>query len=813
MNIVDSLRSSAASLYSEGKFKDAYNTYIRAANAALVTLANGVTWSGEDVTAKPDTTSELFRLTQQCLTRAEEIVKSRHLFTASSFAALPLSSVSATQSAHVPLSIPFPERVPMIPISPLTNQHALHAYQLSVAERRYAAATSAKDQPALSTMRRLVEDVRIQRAKVQELQKLADSVATPPLISWKAEAVALQIAIIDVSLFSKVRVRDDLWHRGSEIGLNGRACVHFNKYLERIAIDAILSSKPIGSTHDGPSARADTIAFLVSVAHTLFYHYRDINGMSAILQALESPEIRRLRRTWDTIHAKTKEAIRTLQSAIGAGTGNDHLDLVAQVLEHHYCGGGVLVAIPYLEPFIHDMEDLRNAYSAGVSGSTGGAMMSDIGARALEEIFSTIELCQGVGRPDPGLGKVGRVAAGAASRSRDSKTGNGLPEDLSSLGMGNQGLAHWLLTRVYWSRVELWGKSGDSERFRRDEQIPDAYKEVISPEDTMRNDAQVNSAATGTPYREPLSKSTVSVSEGNQRTETAASVPGGTPNQEIGEAKRNCDYMDQFLGDVDTPPADDQQNEQSNLLALLDELPSVPHLPDFQRALEESGEDNAHTQEEGDGQFERDAGSTNVGAPDNCFDETATGGAVQATVSDRPLSPPDSSNQVGDAGTESEDSHVPAKQGEGFDYMDRYLGPLDEPYPGSNMELPEVESQTAVEDQNPTTETLAPISSPQPDDARLVTPSCAPEASPVIETGSSQSIAAVGMEQDPDYDGYGLSDLEVDAGDYLDEVIAHTPPLYEERKVHSEPSEHEEVESANLAANDDALKQRFDSLR
>ncbi|KNC96231.1 uncharacterized protein SPPG_08385 [Spizellomyces punctatus DAOM BR117] len=810
MDIVDSLRSNAASLYTEGKFKDAYNTYLRAANAALVTLANGVTWAGEDVTAKPDTTSDLFRLTQQCLTRAEEIVKSRHLFTVRSSTAPPLSSASVAQSAHSPQSIPFPERVPLIPISPLTNQHALHAYQLSVAERRYAAATSAEDQPALSTMRRLVEDVRIQRAKVQELQKLADSVATPPMISWKAEAVALQIAIIDVSLFSKIRVRDDLWHRESEIGLNGRACVDFNKYLERIAIDAILSSKPTGATHDGPTARADTIAFLVSVAHTLFYHYRDINGMCAILQALESPEIRRLRRTWDAIHAKTKEALRNLQSAIGAGTGNDHLDLVAQVLEHHYCGGGVLVAIPYLEPFIHDMQDLRNAYSAGVSGSTGEAMMSDIGARALEEIFSIIELCQGVGRPDPGLGKVGRAAAGAASRSRENKAGNGLPEDLSSLGTGNQGLAHWLLTRVYWSRVELWGKSGDNERFRRDEQIPDAYKEVIAAEDTWRNDAQVNSAASATPSREPFSKSTVSVPEGNQRTETAVSDPGGSSNQEFGEAKQNSDYMDQFLGDVDTPPADVQQNEQSNILALLDELPSVPHLLDFERASEEAGEDNAHTQEEDDGQFQRDASNSNVGAPDNALDEAAPGDAAPPTGSDSLLSP-DSSNQVGDAGTGTDDSPVLAKQGEGFDYMDRYLGPLDEPYPGSNMELPEVESQTAVEDQNTSTEALAPTSSPQPGDAQSTTPSRPPEASPVIEP--SQSIAAISMEQDPDYDGYGLSDLEVDAGDYLDEVIANTPPLYEKHGIPSEGSEQEKLESTNLAANDDALRQRFDSLR
>ncbi|KAJ3172611.1 hypothetical protein HDU88_005940 [Geranomyces variabilis] len=673
MDLVNSLYATAAQLHTQKKFKDSFNTYVRASNAALVHLATATEWTGQDVTAKPDGLTELLRLAHQSLDRAEEIVRARGLsvaFSSAANAAARTTSLPPVENSGAgAYTVPFPEEVPSIPISPVTQLQWKHGHEYQKATARYQAGQSGPTSSDLGKLRRLLEDVRIQRAKVEELQALTESLATTTITKWRTDELARQIAIVDAELFGKVDVRRDLGRRSSQLGAAAKACIDFHLYLERVFIYAILSASESSHADEAVAARAHVLDTLVSVAHALFYQFRDVNGLCAILRAFASPEIRRLNKTWAALHSKTKEALRDLQAALGGNTGREHLELVAQILEHHYSGGGVLVVVPYLEPFVLDVEDLHNAYSAGMAGDKGEAMLSEIGARSLDEVLATLGLCQGVGRPDPSLGKAGKAAASrSAARQGMSSHGAPVPDDLLALGVGNRGLAHWLLTRVYWSRAELWAMSTDSEPAMRGDELPAEYAELVQKHaESLRGRQDAIYAA--------------ELAEAPEPPIAIAPPEPFAPN-----------------------PADAlslTDDEDSSVLALLSALPVVPE----SFTSDEQVDDDAFT------------------APSGSAHSQGPLSAPQTFVlTDTSAEPPSASTST------VTPSLPPADPTAGSDYMDRYLGPLNEPFPGSDIErelhdvnpapspVPDVESES---DAAETATTRPPPSDPSETAAAL----------------------------------------------------------------------------------------------
>ncbi|KAI8915476.1 hypothetical protein DFJ77DRAFT_370352 [Powellomyces hirtus] len=728
MDLVNSLHSSAAALYAQGKFRDSYNTYIRAANAALVRLVSGTTWTREDITSKPDGFTELLRLSHQCITRAEEIVKARSILTTSTPRSAPAASTlqPGSERASTPFVPPFPEEVPSIPISPVTQQQWKHAHELRKAEARYEAAQNGPTTPDLGKLRRLLEDVRIERSKVQELQELTELVAAVPLSKWRPEDLARQIAIVDASLFAKVNVRQDLGRRASQIGESVKACLDFHLYLERIFIHAILDGALGTSEEDSGAARAFILALLVSVAHLIFYQYRDVNGLCAILRAFSSPEVRRLQKTWDTLPAKSRETLRDLEAAVGNNTGRDHLELIAQILQYHYAGGGVLVAIPYLEPFILDIEDLHNAYSAGMKGDNGEVMLSAIGTRSLEEVLSTIALCQGVGRPDPGLGKAGKAAA---SHHISHESSEKVPDDLCSLGVGNRGLGHWLVTRVYWSRMELWGRSTECEELRRGETLPAEYAELAEK------------------YAAAVLQSTIDAQKAEKAAEDSAALRAAElfVSDILGSSNLPQDVAIDAGNTAKSHQSDDDDDGGDNsILAMLADLPAIPqviaggdddHLPTTFADL--------HIFPPRDEAVSSDLKEHDVRMRSPCdeseeiVDHTAQNVQTGFTPAEERVQPSD------EVMSESQTAEKPIPEA-GYDYMDNYLGSLNEPFPGSNMEsnvTEPLEHETKASE-HVKSDTLDDSDSPAQNDLPR------PDVAPIIE--ESEEIPHSGVPLDSD---------------------------------------------------------------
>ncbi|KAJ3290944.1 hypothetical protein HK104_006427 [Borealophlyctis nickersoniae] len=466
------------------------------------------------------------------------------------------------------------------------RQHILHTHHLSVAQSKYTAAQQSDKEPSLASMRRFVEDLRIQKSKVQDLAGMIDSVVAVPLSHWQPEALALQVAIIDAALFAKVRPREDLVQHGDHHGAVP-ACIDFERYLSRVMVNAVVSS---GERGGAPPQQ--NIAFAVTTAYLLLYVYRDLNGVSAILSALSSPEITRLHRVWEVVPSRTKDLLSSIKSVFASGSGLDHVALLAELLRHHHRGGGVMSVIPNLGPIVSEIEDINSAYMAGVQGDavSKGAVLSDIGARALEEVLITVQLCQGVGRPEAlDLERVAAQSQGGGHLDNTSTTDSSMPkapDDLNALGVGDLALEHWLLTRVYWSRRDLWWKSGECEPLRVGEVYP--YKDEL-PVTTTGAAGRGTGGVAGRSTGASGSVSTTFVSQatssdGAPLTENA-SVNAGAPAVE-----------DSDVAAVATAPSSD-----SDLLS----FPSIPtNVPNDSDSDSDSdaGNEHEHVPDPGNGQ-------------------------------------------------------------------------------------------------------------------------------------------------------------------------------------------------------------------
>ncbi|KAJ3087553.1 hypothetical protein HK102_010792 [Quaeritorhiza haematococci] len=578
-HIVNSLLNAAASHFSSGLYRDSYNDYLKAANAALVLLMNSVAWSNEDVTAKPDNASEIFKLAHQSLTRAEEILRARHVITIreqeTPFVSNPVSADSVTAGANVQISgipgfplaqgphgIPPPSlgqahvasigSTPLIPLSTLARHFVQHSQQLAVARARYVTfqnqhaaeddnRSTTRRQSKLATLRRLIEDVQIQKSKVDDISEKIESVVVSPVTRWEPEELAMQITILDAALFSKVDPRANLnaiVQQDRTLPPELKACLDFHVYVERIMIDAILSqsrySKKLhsakiaaaGTTHIEQRHASDltshakpiqaqslAIRHVIYTAFILFYVYRNISGFAALMKALNSPEIRRLGRSMENLPPKAKDLLKHLRSVFSPefeNSGREHMDLMTQILQHHFQGGGTIAAIPWLHPFVSEVKDITNAYLAGhqivssdahipdnvQDASSTTVVLSDIGARALEEVILILELCKGMGKldlppPQPSHGS-SRTPSSSSPGSRGKDIGTldvrnvvdrplpRPPDDLQALGLGELPLEHWILTRVFWTHRDLWYRSADFESPAPGETCP--YQDTVDTE-------------------------------------------------------------------------------------------------------------------------------------------------------------------------------------------------------------------------------------------------------------------------------------------------------------------------------------------
>ncbi|KAG0056411.1 hypothetical protein BGZ83_005126 [Gryganskiella cystojenkinii] len=556
------LLKTAKAEHEAGDLRSAYGSYIKAHAAIIRILGTQVVFKDRDsIDSLPINHSQLNAHAQEILRRLNDIVEAakKHTTKTTTSSATTTSTVSATSvttgvsttitssaassTLGTTTTIPRPglppaapsqrsiattatttlnrrtkRNIPMIPISPLTKQALLHSYTLSQVTARFEQAKQGDGSPSLSTssaagsrdlanLRRLIEDVRIQRAKLDAVNVQIQSVATSTVTSWDPELMAKQLTIIDTMLFKDVSIPKDLVRTDRSLSA-ARRCIDFENYIAHSMAHQLLqewstsrqhsstnSPTPTSSTsiskghaHNAPH---NAVAHLTRVAQILLHVYRNFNSFMAVMRALTSPEIKRMHRIWSGVPSKTKDLFKRL-SAIYYDHGElrgYQATLTSKLASFQDIGKGALVAIPWMRYHQDEVKSIINSYLTGHE-SSGEIVLSAPGARKLSAVATLLTHCRTndsnlFDRPELDNSK---ATQSAQAKNREPMVVDGIRAplvpiwDLVSLGTGEVTLHHWLVSRPYLNKQQLIDESLEIEPLFNGEEIA-CYERALESDD------------------------------------------------------------------------------------------------------------------------------------------------------------------------------------------------------------------------------------------------------------------------------------------------------------------------------------------
>ncbi|KAK3824351.1 MAG: hypothetical protein JOS17DRAFT_751549 [Linnemannia elongata] len=535
------LLTAAKAEQDRGDLKAAYATYLEAHGIIIHILSSKVVFKDKDsLESAPGNYTQLLAHAQEILRRLKDIVdlSKSHESLSSSSPALPTSTSSAKSSKPSSISPPIrpglgPSRpsqrsvattattmtqnykrtrknIPMIPISPLTKQSLLHSYALSQVTQKLEQAKqgsspqqhqqSGAGSPSLSAnrdlahLRRLIEDVRIQRAKLDTVSIQIQSVASSTITSWDPDTIAKQLTIIDTQLFKDVAIPRDLV-RADRHHHNSRAqnCIDFENYIAHsfahlLLLEWIAVRQPSPATSPAASknhshAPVNAIAHTIRIAHILLHVYRNFNGFRALMRALTSPEIKRMHKLWSGVPSKTKDTYRRLMAIYQdqAEQGGYKGALIQKLDAFQDVGRDAMVAIPWMRYHQDEVKAIIQSYLTGQesSGGTTDIVLSAPGARKLSAVTALLLQCRS---NDPGnfdrQETDSRSGPGSHTKHREPVQVDGLKTplspvwDLISLGAGDVTLHHWLLSRPFLNKQQLIDESLEIEPLFNGEELP-----------------------------------------------------------------------------------------------------------------------------------------------------------------------------------------------------------------------------------------------------------------------------------------------------------------------------------------------------
>ncbi|RUS14328.1 RasGEF domain-containing protein [Endogone sp. FLAS-F59071] len=401
--------------------------------------------------------------------------------------------------------------LPLIPISPLIQQSLLYSHSYANASTKLTQAKQANPPTPTAALRRLIEDVTIQKKGLDTANVQLQSVADYTLLHWDPDAIARQITIVDAHLFAQVslNLNKTLLTREDRRASKLQALLDFHRYLtnsftHQLIIYPELSriAAASSSSNSNSNPRDSIITHVIRVAYLLLHVYRDFSGFAAVMRALSSPEVRRVRRLWASVTSRNRDVYKDLVRVISAN--NDHKiykDILSQKLEifGRDVGQGVMVAVPWIQPHWHDVRAITLQYSAshhftpasdaisngfGIGASNPDLVLSTPGAVKLALVLAILSKCQANAVPaddeeEAPLYLSKKPSSKSASSAHKPITLEGLrnsfspPSDISNLSQGGDPLLyHWLVSRVYLTKQQLLDESTEIEPLMHGEELP-----------------------------------------------------------------------------------------------------------------------------------------------------------------------------------------------------------------------------------------------------------------------------------------------------------------------------------------------------
>ncbi|KAJ3090736.1 hypothetical protein HK102_002831 [Quaeritorhiza haematococci] len=303
--------------------------------------------------------------------------------------------------------------------------------------------------PAMATVgHRNVSGSALLLSKIGRLLVQIQLAATSTsILNFRPQLVAIELCLIEQSLFTKIHSSDFLVHHPpNNPAPSIQASTEFFNYLTRVVESTIL--EPVVAT-----TRAELMHAWIKVASNL-YQYRNMQTLKAIVSALGTPPITRLKRTWSLVPKKIMSTLKQLKELLSE---QDNYYTYRDWMRRNI----TRPMIPFLGIFIHDMTYLLAA--AKKDGNTEPA-----NDKRVKEILDKLDFFKSGPRYS---------YAQLANFDVKEKSGTSLPfrstspkkkkifaknlnEDmrlLKNLDEESIGLfiAHWLLTRKWYSEKDM----------------------------------------------------------------------------------------------------------------------------------------------------------------------------------------------------------------------------------------------------------------------------------------------------------------------------------------------------------------------
>ncbi|KAG0003687.1 hypothetical protein BGZ65_001447 [Modicella reniformis] len=527
-----SLLHAAKAEHNLGDLQSAFATYLKAHTIIMRILGEQIVFKNQDsIESAPDNYTQLIVHAQEILRRIKDIIaQSKALAPKNADPAKSPSSVSFSVTSRLPKTTPSlslspagrpglassqpsqrsigttsrinkrtKKNVPMIPISPLTKQALLHSHALAQVTQKFEQAkqgsvpqesSSQSSTRDLARLRKLIEDVHIQRAKVDAVNAQILSVTSSTLISWDPDLIARQLTIMDLQLFKEVAIPKDLVCADRRI-TPVQNCIDFEIYVAHSVAHLLLvdwnasrqSALANGSANSKGHAQApvNAVAHMIRVAYILLNVYRNFNSFMAIMRALTSPEITRMHRSWSGISSKTKELFRRMVPIYRVQDNNrNYKEALIQKLDAFQdVGKDAVVAIPWMRSHLVEVRSIVNSYLTGQNSAdgSGDVILSAPGARKLSAVSSLLTQCRK--NETSGFDMDNNpMPSKTHIKHREPILVDGLKPplvpilDLVSLSAGDLTLQHWLLSRPFLNKQQLINESLEIEPLFNGEELP-----------------------------------------------------------------------------------------------------------------------------------------------------------------------------------------------------------------------------------------------------------------------------------------------------------------------------------------------------
>lgn len=411
--------------------------------------------------------------------------------------------------------------IPLVPISPLVKASIQAKQAYSEATEKLSQAKQQKQH--VDSLRRLAEDTKLERRRMETLEHDMESVAFATALNWDPNVLAKQIAAVNCQLFQRA-ILDKRWlcHLDKvKTRLDGLD--DFGRYLtHNLAHQLIIGSELTPASSVVPpfvnQHHHQFVTHWVQVAYLLVHAYRDFSGFAAIMKALALPEVRRLRKLWRGCPTRTRDMYNDLLPLVSPS--NDYQSYhtwLRTTLDLFQQSSSVTLVIPWLLPHFTSIRSIIKEYAAVTS-----AVLSAPGARKLAQVVDCLNTCQ------QGRLLMGTTASTETSRHVSLKPVHveGLrstivpPTDLNRLVPGDLVVYHWLVSRAYLDKQQLVQESLEIKPLGKDELPLPCEEEEEDDEDIMFDHIEIE-----TPSSTNNSDDTTTTEKQQQQQQSEANDP------------------------------------------------------------------------------------------------------------------------------------------------------------------------------------------------------------------------------------------------------------------------------------------------